>query len=433
MNQSPSISLFNSFGCGDPLLNAKRRSGAVSLTDVTPVGDTWLWPGRISFGNVTLVVSDPGLGKSLLTLDIAARVTTGRPWPDVSVKSEVTRVESHRPASGSCLSTLDSRPPASVLIINIEDHFANTIKPRLEAAGADCSRVLALTYVPGDDFTEPTHLFALNRDIHRLAPLFEAVPDIRLVIIDPFTAFLGGASDQSNANIWNVLSALASLARRRNLAVLAVTHFRKKEGPAIHRTLGSLAFIAAARNVWTIAKDPADANIRLLLPIKNNLSPSTPGLAFTIESDESCRTPIIRWLPDVIETPADLLLAPYRSSGRPDEERRFATRWLRDQLSPGPTPMRTIRNAAEAHGISYGTLRRAFRQLGAVAFQPNNVLHGPWMWKLPGSGAQNQGGEFCAPANNTDEFTEPFIPSTLPTPHSPLSSPTSDLQPPPSL
>lgn len=336
--------------------------------------------------------------------------------------------------------SLDSRPPASVLIINIEDHFANTIKPRLEAAGADCSRILALTYVPGDNVSESTHLFALNRDIPRLAPLFEAVPDCRLVIIDPITAFLGGASDQSNANIWNVLSALASLARRRNLAVLAVTHFRKKEGPAIHRTLGSLAFIAAARNVWTIAKDPADANKRLLLPIKNNLSPSPPGLAFTVENHESNQIPMIRWLPDAVEAQADSMLTPNGLRGRPDDERQFAVHWLREQLARGQSPVRTIRNAAEAHGISYGTLRRAFRQLAGQAVFVREGDCTRWEWKLPAIDAQISRGELCASINKTDEMIEPPIPSPLPTPPSPLSSPTSDprrptsdLRPPPSL
>lgn len=405
MNQSPSISLFDSFGCGDPLLNAKRLTGAVSLTDVTPVGATWLWPGRISFGNVTLVVSDPGLGKSLLTLDIAARVTTGRPWPDETkaeggrgkgegkqVTASAQPVAHSSSADSSPLPSTLRLPPSSVLIINIEDHFANTIKPRLEAAGADCSRILALTYVPGDNVSESTHLFALNRDIPRLAPLFEAVPDCRLVIIDPITAFLGGASDQSNVNIWNVLSALASLARRRNLAVLAVTHLRKKEGPAIHRTMGSLAFIAAARNVWTIAKDPADANKRLLLPIKNNLAPSTPGLAFTVEDHESNQIPVIRWLPDTVEAQADSMLTSSGLRGRPDDERQFAVHWLREQLERGQSPVRTIRNAAEAHGISYGTLRRAFRQLAGQAVFVREGDRTRWDWKLPAIGAQISGG-----------------------------------------
>src|SRR6188768_1657411 len=99
------------------LARAERVAGAVRFSELAPQKVRWLWPDRIPLGRITLLVSDPGLGKSLLALDVAARVSTGAPWPDEpvnAVKSEETRVESQQSTSGSCLSTLDSRPPASV-------------------------------------------------------------------------------------------------------------------------------------------------------------------------------------------------------------------------------------------------------------------------------------------------------------------------------
>ena len=146
------------------LENIKSLVGAVGLDDIQPAGVEWLWPGRISLGNVTLLVSDPGVGKSLVALDIAARVSTARPWPDVGTRSEERGT--------SCISALDPRAsllaPSSVLLLNIEDHFHNTIRPRLDALGADCSRILAWTYVRGEQVLEAPHLFAINRDLGRL-------------------------------------------------------------------------------------------------------------------------------------------------------------------------------------------------------------------------------------------------------------------------
>jgi hypothetical protein len=284
-----------------------------------------------------------------------------------------------------------------VLLINIEDHFHNTIRPRLDALGADCSRIIAWTYVSGKLFIEGPHLFALTRDLDRLSTLVCAMQDCRLVILDPITAFLGDSSDQSSADVWKLLSALASLARKHNFAVLAVSHLRKKEGAAIHRAMGSLAFVAAARAVWTVAKDPADPRKRLLLPLKNNLALDTNGLAFTIETHEPTHAAVVHWLPDPVEATADKALASTRPGGRPDNERKYAVQWLRTRLSDGAAPVRDIRTDADAHGIGYGTLRRAFRELGAEAVKQGAVKYGPWTWRLPGQGAQNTVGEFCAP------------------------------------
>jgi hypothetical protein len=170
--------------------------------------------------------------------------------------------------------------------------------------------------------------------------------------------------------------------------------------------MGSLAVIAAARAAWTIATDPADASRRLFLPLKNNLAESAHGLAFTIGCDGAGGAPVVHWLPDSIEARADTVLAAGRPRGRPDDERQFALKWLRKYLAKGALPSRAVRKAAEANGISSATLRRAFRDLGVVAFQPKNVLHGPWMWTLPGSDAHKSWGELCATDQFTDEFAE---------------------------
>jgi hypothetical protein len=91
------------------------------------------------------------------------------------------------------------------------------------------------------------------------------------------------------------------------VAVLAVTHLRKKEGAAIYRAMGSLAFVAAARAAWLVAKDPKQPQRRLFMPLKNNLAADTSGLAFKIESDATTSQPIIHWSPDPIDTSAETI------------------------------------------------------------------------------------------------------------------------------
>jgi putative DNA primase/helicase len=384
----------------DRLAIATRCAGAVRLTDIQPTPVQWLWPGRIPLGYVTLLVADPGVGKSLLALDIAARVSTGAPWPDANDEARMTNDELPSHSSFDIRHSSFTNPqseirnpkssisPSSVLLLNIEDHFATTVRPRLEALGADCSRILGLSHVPGQGVLTMPRPVAINRDLNRLEMLIRELADCRLIILDPITAFFGDTSTRSTGNIWMVLSNLAWLAASANLAVLAISHLRKKEGPAIHRTLGSLAFIAAARAAWTIATDPANAGQRLFLPLKNNLAESAHGLAFTIESQGANRAPVIRWLPGVVEHKADMAVAPTRSRGRPDDELQRAVRWLSQHLAHGRSPTNEVRKAADANGVAYRTLRRAFCEIGAQAIQRGLGHNRRWFWELPGSDVQ---------------------------------------------
>jgi hypothetical protein len=406
------------------LPRAARIAGAVRLADVVPTGIRWLWPGRIPLGRVTLLVSDPGLGKSLLTLDIAARVSRAAPWPDQC--SPLAPREENRLAERDdyTLPSAFPLPPSSVLLLTAEDDLADTIRPRLEALGADCQKILAVNTWSSfaetaknesrrDSSTCVPRAFALNRDLARLKNLLDAIADCRLIIIDPISAYLGGTNEHANADIQSLLTALAALARERELAVLVVSHLRKKEGAAIYRTMGSLAFVAAARAVWVLCKDPADANRRFFLPIKNNLAPDVAGLAYSIGASGDHRTPVIRWSPEPVHFTTETLPAA-RPRGRPDDERQFAIDWLQRQLAETPLPTRKLKEDAAAFGISYGTLRRAFRSLDGEAIQSGWPFKS-WHWKLPGTLAQKYEGEFCAPDFLHQELTD-FLKSWRPPP-----------------
>jgi hypothetical protein len=408
---------------------AAHIAGAVRLADVKPQNTRWLWPGRIPLGRVTLLVSDPGLGKSLLTLDIAARVSAGTPWPDQNFatashhdrfdqKGEIGRTGEAETHTSSSHRFFPSPPvpisPSSVLLLSAEDDLADTVRPRLEALGADCEKILAIDSIPGENANDVPRAFALNRDLARLRRLLDAVPDCRLIIIDPISAFLGATNEHGNADIRTLLAALTTIARERNSAVLIVSHLRKKEGAAIYRTMGSLAFVAAARAVWLLCKDPADSSNRLLLPLKNSLAPAACGLAFVIESRD--RTPLIRWSPDTVNVAPEVVLTmPARPRGRPDDDRQYAMSWLKEKIANAPLLVRQVREDAAAFGIANATLRRAFRSLDGQAMRAGFPFKS-WYWKLPTT-AQKYEGEFCA-LNTLDaelaEIAKEFTQNTPP-------------------
>jgi hypothetical protein len=348
----------------------------------------WLWPGRIPLGKVTLLVGDPGVGKSLLALDVAARLSSGQPWPDVS-----------QPA----------RLPTNVLLLSAEDDLADTIRPRLEAMGADCSRITAMP--PGwtpDAYWSPPEMqsldtrplherppkplpFDLRRHLDHLHSLIRDMRGCRLVIIDPITAFLGGNVENANSEIRRLLQSLADLARVRQTAIVAISHLRKQSGAAIHRTAGCLAFVAAARAAWLVAKDPSDASRRLMLPLKNNLLAAAAPLAFTIASGGQDDQPLVRWSQDdSVPLTADEALRPEKLlMGRPADERDEAAAWLEHALAEGAKPMAQIEEQAVAYGFRATTLRRAFRRLGGEAVKIGWGPVGQWYWRLPGIGEQN--------------------------------------------
>lgn len=440
------------------LARAARIAGAVPLSQVAPENIHWPWPGRIPLGRVTLLVSDPGVGKSLLTLDIAARVSRGTPWPDSAPRTavavdgideprvgegEVGRVgepmhqnvlatmpthatPNPQSANQSPHSNVSPSPPlpvspSSVLLLTAEDNFADTVRPRLEALGADCDRILGIATVPGDKPQDVPRAFALNRDLARLRNLLDALPDCRLIVIDPISACLGGTNEQSNSDVQSLLLALTAVAREYNVAVVIVSHLRKQEGAAIYRTMGSLAFVAASRATWAISKDSDVENKRLLLPVKNNLAPHIGGLAFTIETSADLRAPTIHWSPEPVTHSIDLAFA--RANGRPDDERRRAIEWLRDRLSQGPRAASELKVEADVFGIAGRTLRRAFHELNGEAVRRGPFPFGQWKWKLPGVDGQNPEEEFWTSTDALlEELARPFMRSSpSPTPVAPNS------------
>ena len=164
--------------------------------------------------------------------------------------------------------------------------------------------------------------------------------------------------------------------------MLAVTHLRKSGGAAVNQAVGSIAYVAAARAVWTVVRDPDDRERRLFLPIKANLSRDTSGLSFEIVSDMSpADTPVLRWDPAPVRTTAEEALNPDASPGRPPREREEAAAWLAAALEGGPVAARDIFAAAKADGVTLATLRNAKTALAVRA--EKSGFQGSWIWSLP--------------------------------------------------
>lgn len=342
----------------------------VRLSDVKPEPVAWLWPGRIALGKLTLIAGDPGLGKSFLTLDMAARVSRGWEWPD---------------APGVATT------PGGVVLLSAEDGVADTIRPRLDAAGADVARIVALEAIRsvGDNGRESARTFDLSRDLPALESAIRSVEGCRLVVIDPVTAYLGGVDSHKNAEIRGLLAPLGAIAERHRVAMVAVTHLNKSGGgPAIYRAMGSLAFAAAARAAWAVSKDKDDPRRRLLLPIKNNIAPDTGGLAYRIEPLGVDGCPAVAWEPDAVNVSADDALASDRDEGGGRTERDDAAEWLADLLAHGPRSARDVERDARDAGYSIATVRRAKAAIGVVSRKP--AFGGPWEWTLPVQDAQPQ-------------------------------------------
>ncbi|MEW6357950.1 MAG: AAA family ATPase [Planctomycetota bacterium] len=338
------------------------------MADVEPEEIHWLWPGRIALGKLTLLVGDPGLGKSFLTLDMAARVSRGRPWPD------------HPGAPGE---------RGAVILLSAEDDAPDTIRPRLDAAEADVTRIFlleAVTKLDGEGGTA-RRMFCLQADLPELERAIERESDVRLVVVDPISAYLGGADSHKNADIRGLLAPLSDLAARHKIALVAVSHFNKASGASpMYRTMGSLAFTAAARAVWCVSREKDNPERRLLLPIKNNLAKDGTGLAYSLqESPDHPGVAVVAWEPEPVTVTAEEALRNESEGERGDSPIEDAEAWLREALSDGPLPSKDVLRIARENGHSERTLRRAKKAVGIVVYRDGFGAGATWYWRLPGA------------------------------------------------
>jgi hypothetical protein len=311
---------------------------------------SWLWRCWLALGKLSILDGDPGLGKSLLALDLCARVTTGRPFPD---------------GSPGCA-------PANVIVLNGEDGPEDTVRLRLQALGADLQRVFVMRprQFDFDPLRFPAGASRLRDAVARL--------QAKLVVIDPIMAFLDGVATGCDQSIRSALLPLAELADEHGCAVQMVRHLNKTGMThALYRGGGSIGIIGACRCAWLLGCDPAAPQRRILSQVKNNLAVLQTSLAFELRSRDNA-PPELAWLGNS-SWAADQVLGNRRSTPR-----QRAAAFLTAFLANGPRSARDIWSAACPQGLHERTLRRARRDLQARTTRVCVAGKHLTYWLLPG-------------------------------------------------
>jgi hypothetical protein len=332
----------------------KARLASRSLAEVDRRNIKWVWKDRIAFGMFTMLDGDPSHGKSLITLDIAARLSRGRPMPHSD----------------------ESFDPLGVLIVAAEDAVEEVIKPR--ALAADCDEKLLRV-------SETVRVGEHERPI-RFPDDFDLleceIRDYRIgmVVIDPLLGFLSQSIDShKDQSIRDVLHRLKIMAAKTGVAVVGLRHMSKAggSGNALYRGLGSIAIVAAARSALAVDWHPTDEGVRVLASTKNNLTKLPRALTYRI--GDHLGQPVIDW-GEECDLTADDIGAKLISGG--DRARDYASEFLRDLLAGGPRPAAEVMKMATAAGISEPTLKRAKRAIKIRSFKAG--FASTWTWELSG-------------------------------------------------
>lgn len=314
----------------------------------------WLWPGKFPIGKLSLLLGDPGRGKSLLALDLAARLSRARPWPN----------------GAKC-----GFMPSSTLLMSAEDDLSDTVRPRLDAADADAAYVHFFTG-PGRGARRTG--FTMPRDLGVLDRVLGSLRDVRLLVIDPLMAYISAGAAGNNTIIRAVLAALQGIAAEHQVAVLAISHLTKAPAAApLYRAMGSVGLVAACRAVWTLWPDLDVPRRTFFIPLKCNLSAALHGMAYEIGVRPGYTCPVIHWEPQEIP----LALLPTSTANpiaRLQDQQCIA--WLHTLLRGGPMASSTVERLAAERGFGRNTLRRAKAALGVQV--RSTGFSGPWVWLL---------------------------------------------------
>ena len=319
--------------------NGDQRPPASSVlaSDVHPISIDWLWTDYVPRGMTSIFAGFPGVGKSTILYDLAART---------------------------------SREGKLVLIVTAEDHLAAVVRPRLEAAGADLELVRIVT-VPVTLPDDVAVLGSLIRD-------YEAA----MLVLDPLVAFIGdGVNTHRDHHVRRVLAPLADLAEETGVALVVVIHTNKgRDSEPLMRISGSVGFTGAARTVLLAADDPKEEARRIFAVVKSNLAEFPPVLAYRVvgvQLEGEISTSRIEWLGEAPEIDVRELLVsrdPDDRSAREDADR--VPRRGRDRADR--PKVADLMQAASAMQIGAKPLQRARRALGIKAWRAG--FTDPWMW-----------------------------------------------------
>ena len=319
----------------------------------------WLVYPFIPFGKVTIIQGDPGEGKTTMVLQIIAKLTRGEPILLNKKSQKEAQQDSEENLKQEVLSQDNPIQPVNVIYQTAEDGLGDTIKPRLLAAGADCSRVLVI-----DDREQPLTMLDVR--------LEEAIMQTkaRMVVLDPIQGFLGTDVDMHRANeIRPLMKRVAVLAEKYHCAIILIGHMNKNSnGKSSYRGLGSIDFQAAARRVLIVGRLKDEPETRVMCHVKSSLAPEGKSVAFRLDKETG-----FQWIGEYDISADDLLSGEARG-----QKSRIAKEFLLDILADGGMAQKKIEEEASKQGIKKKTLRNAKQELEIDSVKRGNQ----WFWIL---------------------------------------------------
>lgn len=393
----------------DPAPKARSSVVLACGADLTPEPVRWLWQDWLALGKLHILAGAPGQGKTTIAMALAATVTLGSMWPD-----------GKRSMSGN------------VLVWSGEDDPADTLLPRLLAAGAVRERCFFIQGTRAADGS--VRPFDPAQDLASLHQAIEHIGGVRLLVVDPVVSAVTGDSHK-NTEVRRALQPLVDLAAAVDCAVLGITHFAKGgqgQDPA-QRVVGSVAFTAVARVVLVAAKVQSEDgdDRRILARSKSNIGPDGGGFEYHLEQTEvlgSIQASRIAWGGQVQGSARELLTDP---DAEPDEA-QDAVGFLRGLLSDGPLSAKAVFKDADGAGYSRDMVKRASLKMGVE--KRKTGMDGGWVWALPdGQNAANTPeGSTKSAKSARFQNTLPSLPSVLPsaksTPTHPMGAACDDLE-----
>ena len=317
-------------------------------SSVKPHKVEWLWYPYIPYGKITVLQGDPGEGKSTFILNVAALLTRGGQMPDGF------RIPS----------------PQNVVYQTAEDNIADTVKPRLLEACADCSRV---AYIIEDDNPLTLEDVRIEKVIKETGA--------RLFILDPLQGYLSQDYDIGNAGrMRSQLKRLSVIASKYRCAVVIVGHMNKASGEKnLYRGLGSIDIAAIARSVLMISRDQENPAVRYMFPVKSSLAPEGEAIAFSLSRIGFC------WL-GRREIDTESLKEKTTFVNKKEMAMRIISSALADRDIPG----KYIISRLKLMNVSERTINTAKKELGIISYRSDNE----WYWRLPDNIDRNDSGGY---------------------------------------
>lgn len=307
----------------------------INMSDIESKEVKWLWYPYIPFGKLTIVQGDPGEGKTTFILNLSSLLSRGMKLPYDSTQRE----------------------PIKIIYQTAEDGLSDTIKPRLEAANADCNNILVI-----DETESP-----LSMSDIRLEEAIKAT-DAKLIILDPIQAYLGSEVDMHRANeIRPILKKLGNIAEKYECAIVLIGHMNKANGiKSTYRGLGSIDFQATARSVLVVGRIKYEPNVRVIAHDKSSLAPEGKSIAFELNQNTG-----FQWIGQYDITVDELL-----SGDNFETKTRKAEQFLEQLLQNGKVLQTEIMKKTSEMHLSTKTVRNAKSNLNIISKKIRNQ----WYW-----------------------------------------------------